>query len=342
MKSLFLLLALVFSVSAILPRQNKNLVVEEHNRLLEKLQNEAKLFNDWRSKYNKDYPSHDEEQLRFSNFKNTLDRIQHRNSKTKNPVFGLNKFSDMSPKEFKKLLLGYVPRNHIQDHPIEVPSGQVKVPDAFDWRDQNRVTPVKNQGQCGSCCAFSVVENVESVYMIANSISVDQMLPLSVQQVVDCDDKDSGCNGGDPPTVYEYIINAGGLETDSKYPYTASDGKCSFDPSKIKVTISNWKYATQSKDEHAMQKVLVNSGPLSICVDAESWQDYSSGILSAADCGTNLDHCVQVTGYDTGSGFWSVRNSWGTDWGENGYIRLQFGQNTCGLTQEATTSCISC
>jgi len=106
----------------------------------------------------------------------------------------------------------------------------------------------------------------------------------------------------------------------------------------VKVKISSWKYATQNSDETTMMNNLVNWGPLSICVDAEPWQDYTGGILMAADCDTTLDHCVQLVGYDLtqSTPFWIVRNSWGSDWGENGYIRLQEGQDTCGCADEAT------
>jgi len=176
--------------------------------------------------------------------------------------------------------------------------------------------------------------------MIAKDLTPNSMSALSPQEIVDCDDSDSGCNGGDPPTAYEYIISAGGLETEKDYPYTATDGSCSFDSSKVYATISGWGYATKTDDESEMQTHLVNNGPLSICVDAESWNDYNGGILMASDCGTSLDHCVDAIGYDTTSNspYWIVRNSWGTGWGENGYIRLQYGQDTCGMATEATSA----
>uniref|UniRef100_A0A6B2LNZ1 Peptidase C1A papain C-terminal domain-containing protein n=1 Tax=Arcella intermedia TaxID=1963864 RepID=A0A6B2LNZ1_9EUKA len=139
-------------------------------------------------------------------------------------------------------------------------------------------------------------------------------------------------------------MSAGGLETDADYPYTAQGGTCAFDKSKVKVTIKNWRYATQNKSESEMMQATVNWGPLSICVDASSWQLYDGGIFMASDCTTNLDHCVQIVGYDTTAAtpFWVVRNSWSDSWGENGFIRLQFGQDTCGLADEATSACIVC
>jgi len=204
------------------------------------------------------------------------------------------------------------------------------------------VTPVKNQEQCGSCWAFSVTENIESMYCMKNNMDCTNLPPLSVQEIVDCDTTDSGCEGGDPPTAYQFIMSEGGLENDSDYPYTAQDGNCAFQANLVKVTISNWKYGTQNSDETVMQTNLVSVGPLSICVDAEPWQDYTSGILMASDCSTSLDHCVQLVGYDmtVSTPYWLVRNSWGADWGENGYIRLQYGQDTCGCADEATYAII--
>jgi len=296
-------------------------------------------WNNWKKTHNKVYSSSGEESARFVNFLESLERVEKRNQKAENPVFGLTKFSDLTPEEFKSNYLGYIPRLSNEPRPIlHVPEGVA--PNTFDWRTKNKVTPVKDQGQCGSCWAFSVAENVESMWMIAKGIDAASMSPLSPQEIVDCDTSDSGCNGGDPPTAYEYIKSAGGLETESDYPYTATDGDCSFDSSKVFSTISGWGYATQNQDENEMQSQLATKGPLSICVDAESWNDYNGGILMANDCGTSLDHCVLAVGYDTSAStpYWLVRNSWGESWGESGYIRLQFGQDTCGLATEATSA----
>jgi len=330
-------LALIVSALAILPRSKSQ---RPHNRYSNKDDSEV-LFTAWKQKYNKVYVSSDEESVRLVNFKASIERIQSRNSKTQSNVFGLTKYSDLTPEEFKSTYLGYIPKTNATRNLLTETS--ITAPQTFDWRDQKKVTAVKDQGQCGSCWAFSVVENVESIWMIAKGITADQMQPLSEQEIVDCDSQDSGCEGGDPPTAYAYIMSAGGLETESDYPYTAADGTCSFDKSKVYATISNWRYATKSQDEAAMQNALASWGPLSICVDAEPWQDYSGGVMMASDCSNSLDHCVQAVGYDltASTPFWQVRNSWGTDWGESGYIRLQYGQDTCGCADEATSSCVN-
>jgi len=304
------------------------------------LLDENVLFEAYKAQYNKQYASPTEEALRFENFKLSMDRIQSRNANSESAVFGLTKYSDLSPEEFKSTLLGYVRPESRADVGVLTPS--ITAPQTWDWRTQNKVTPVKDQGQCGSCWAFSTVENIESMYCVKNNIDCTTFPPLSPQEIVDCDTTDQGCNGGDPPTAYAFVMQEGGLEDDSDYPYTAQDGTCNFQSNLVKVTITNWQYATSNSDETTMQTNLVSWGPLSICVDAEPWQDYTGGVMMASDCSTSLDHCVQLVGYDMtqSTPFWIVRNSWGTDWGENGYIRLQYGQDTCGCADEATSAII--
>jgi cathepsin F len=300
------------------------------------------LFTAWKAQFNKQYSTAEEEALRFENFKLSIDRAQARNSKSGAATFGLTKYSDMTPEEFKSTLLGYVRPAERSDVGVLPTNPDIAVPQTLDWRNQNMVTPVKNQEQCGSCWAFSVTENIESMYCMKNQIDCTTFAPLSPQEIVDCDTTDAGCDGGDPPTAYQFVIQEGGLEDDSDYPYTGQDGTCNFQANLVKVTISNWQYATQNSDESTMQNNLVSWGPLSICVDAEPWQDYTGGVLMASDCSNQLDHCVQLVGYDMtqSTPFWIVRNSWGTDWGENGYIRLQYGQDTCGCADEATSAII--
>jgi len=298
-------------------------------------------FIEFMQKYQKNYET-TEFFKKYDNFKATLTRVQEKNSKNSGVVYGITKFADLSPEEFRNQVL--MKKDAIKHHDKEVLRTEVKaLPQAFDWRPLGAVTPVKNQGQCGSCWAFSTVENVESMWIRAGK-ATNTTLDLSPQQVVDCDQTDLGCNGGDPPTAYDYIIQAGGLESDKDYPYHAEDQNCQFQKSKVVAKISDWKYATTGDDENTLQNNLVNVGPLSICVDAANWQDYTSGVMTAWECAwvVQLDHCVELIGYDQTSStpFWIVRNSWDTDWGENGYIRLTMFENTCGLAEEATTAVV--
>jgi len=178
--------------------------------------------------------------------------------------------------------------------------------------------------------------------MIAKGLSHDDMKDLAPQQIVDCDKHDGGCNGGNPPTAYEYVISAGGMDTEASYPYKAVNEACHFKTDDVFTKISSYKYATKTRNEEEMKEATASVAPISICVDAQPWQFYNSGVMMRSQCGTSLDHCVQVEGYDTSAStpYWNVRNSWGPRWGEKGYIRLQYGQNTCGLAQEATTAVV--
>jgi len=294
----------------------------------------------------KKYNSQREMMERFEIFKQSLVKIDKLRSTATSAVFGITQFSDLTSEEFKEMYMMKkkidtpTPRN--SDDVLQ-PIPHVAPPTTFDWRTKGAVTPIKDQKQCGSCWAFSVVENVESMWILAKNAS-SSTLRLSEQQVVDCDNEDDGCDGGDPPSAYKYIISAGGLEGEQTYPYTARDGSCKFKSSNVVAKISSWKYACSSKDETTLQNNLVSWGPVSICVDAEYWQYYQSGVMTAWECAwiNQLDHCVLLVGYDATATtpYWIVRNSWGTGWGVNGYIYLSMQQNTCGMTEEATTSVV--
>jgi len=299
-------------------------------------------FQSWMQKHSKNYVTQTEYENRLANFMASTKRVAELNARSKainsSATFALNKFSDLSVTEFSVRLgmKGYVPK---QLPNIPVATRTAAPPTTFDWRSKGGITEVKDQGQCGSCWAFSCTESIESVHIIKGN---EKVPPLSPQQIVDCDTGDDGCNGGDLPTCYQYVQSTKGLETDEQYPYTAEDGTCNADESLERDPITGFKYVIPqgSTDENEMASFLAANSPMSIIVDASSWSEYNSGVLKASQCDTNLDHAVQAVGYDLGKGYWIVRNSWGSDWGENGFIRLQFGQNTCGLTSEVTVPTI--
>jgi len=303
-------------------------------------------FASYVRQYNKRYSSREETERRFQNFEASLNRTAALNASAKKAKFGINKFSDMSVEEFKSVVLMKNPIIPSRVPEVETlkPKTTGALPTSFDWRTKGAVTPVKDQGQCGSCWAFSVTENIESMWILSGKAS-NSTLNLGPQQIVDCDEYDAGCEGGNPPTAYDYIISAPGLEPAVDYPYTAQDGTCNFQAQDVQVKISNWQYATDFYSETTLQNNLVSWGPLSICVDAANWQDYASGVLTWEECAwiNELDHCVQLVGYQTQTplgDYWLVRNSWGLDWGVNGYIWLEMGYDTCGLTHEATSSIV--
>jgi C1A family cysteine protease len=309
-------------------------------------------FMSYIRQHNKNYANMDEFALRFENFKASVTRIAERNARSDGRnIFGLNKFSDMSPEEFKEAYLGYKPAAKRPHAPVSHPKRNLRAPTSVDWRTKGAVTPVKNQAQCGSCWAFSTAEEIESQWFMAGN----QLVALSEQQIVSCDTTDGGCNGGDTVTAYAYVQSAGGLESEAAYPYSSGGGTapaCSFDPTQIVANITGFTYATPpcqdactNQDETTLANNLAEKGPVSICVYALPWQDYTGGVLTS-DCTSDysqLDHCVQLVGYnkDSGNNYWIIRNSWDTTWGEEGYIYVQIGSNLCGVADEATIATVA-
>jgi len=215
-------------------------------------------------------------------------------------AFSHNRFSDMTPAEFKaKYLSGYKPTDVRTSGatPVLVDTNTVgDVPMTWSWVTQGKTTPVKDQGQCGSCWAFSATEGIESAWLMANN----SQIVLSPQQIVSCDHVDQGCNGGDLPTAFAYVKGAG-IEDEADYPYTSGGGdtgKCKFNAADVKVHISGFQYAVNDgrKNDSILAVASYANGPLSICVDASSWQNYNNGIMKKG-CGTALDHCVQLVGW---------------------------------------------
>ena len=331
-------------------------------------------FANFMKKYFVRYGSEELKSTRRGIFCENLKNADRLNELNGNNIFGVTKFSDQTPEEFS-VLLGRknqaVTPSSARSVRTPKTSGNLHAMDAsiVDWTKQGVVTPVKNQGQCGSCWAHSATEQIESEWILAGN----SMWEFSVQQVTSCVKNTLGCGGGDTPAAYEYLMGlpAGeGLGSGAWAPYVQSmterclGKRCTEACSDLDIDILNteakltgpltavtgYDYATPpcSSGSCANQNVtllaqnIATHGPASICVNAANWSSYVGGVMTETACGgmasTDIDHCVQLTGYNAEANppYWIVRNSWATDWGVNGYIYLAFGENTCGLANEAT------
>jgi C1A family cysteine protease len=301
--------------------------------------NPEELFKEFVATYSKNYDTPLEWVHRYEVFRKNLDLAGELDRRSPFATYGITKFMDLTPEEFRaKYLLKDMPTED-NTAPVWSAPEPSDFPTSYDWRSKGVVTPVYNQQQCGSCWAFSTTENIESMWALAGH----NLTRLSMQQIVDCDTYDGGCGGGNPPTAYKYVMQAGGLEPYDDYPYVGVGTRCHFVKSKVVANIENWQWVTRDKDETVMQSFVYTTGPASICVDASSWQYYKDGVITKSDgCGTALDHCVQLTGWDEKSSLnaWTVRNSWGADWGNQGYLYVQMGGNVCGIAQEVTSSIV--
>ncbi|EAY13303.1 Clan CA, family C1, cathepsin L-like cysteine peptidase [Trichomonas vaginalis G3] len=275
----------------------------------------------------------DEYNFRFGVWLSNKRYVQEHNAANFGFTLAMNRLAHLTPTEYRSLL-GY------RSSKVErkVTKSNAVAADQIDWRKKCVVNEVQNQGACGSCWAFSAIQAQESQYAIVFT----QLWKLSEQNLVDCVKKCHGCNGGEMYMSYDYVIqNQKGkfmLETD--YPYTARDGVCKFDASKAVSQISRYEWADLGNEDDLARKIS-SIGPASVGIDASlaSFHLYSGGIYEDSACSMwSLDHGVGVVGYgsESGKNYWIVRNSWGSAWGEKGYIRIaKDKENMCGIATEA-------
>ena len=296
-------------------------------------------FSDWRFFNNKTYESMHEQIYRSSVFYENLRRIEMHNSLGLPWKMGANKFADLTRTEFRSMYIqgGYTPRSNARfaHHPVR----STALPTSVDWSQKGAVTPVKDQGQCGSCWAFSTTGSMEGAYFVKTG----KLFSLSEQQLVDCSQAEGnqGCNGGLMDYAFQYILDNKGLTNESNYPYTAEDGTCNAAKAKqVAATITSF-HDVQVNSDVALMTAIVQQ-PVSVAVEADqdSFQLYTGGVMTSA-CGTNLDHGVLAVGYGSlaNKDYYKVKNSWGADWGMNGYILLgrgsyNGGQGQCGILMD--------
>jgi cathepsin L len=254
----------------------------------------------------------------------------------------MNHFGDMEPHEFQKIMNGFR-RNYNETKAkrrVTFLSPSFVVPPAeIDWRQHGYVTPVKNQGQCGSCWAFSSTGALEGQHFKKSG----KLVSLSEQQLVDCSAKfgNEGCNGGLMDQAFDYIKSNNGLDSESVYPYDGSDKKCRFKKDGVGATDEGF-VDVPTGDEGKLAEALATVGPISVAIDAshETFQFYSKGVYDETDCSSeDLDHGVLAVGYGTedGKDFWLVKNSWGEEWGDVGYIKMARNKkNQCGIATSAS------
>lgn len=296
---------------------------------------------EYKNHHNKQY-QYGEEMTRRAIWEKNIDYIQTHNLQADRGEhtfwLGMNEYGDMTNEEFVRVMNGYKQTNRTGGVTYMPPS-HVTLPDTVDWRKEGYVTDIKNQGQCGSCWAFSTTGSLEG-----QTFKKTGKLPsLSEQNLVDCSQKQGnhGCEGGLMDLGFTYIKENSGIDTEASYPYTARDGKCKFNAANVGATDTGF-VDVKSKSESDLQSAVATVGPISVAIDAShsSFQLYRSGIYHSFFCSqTRLDHGVLAVGYgsDNGKDYWLVKNSWGKSWGMEGYIQMSRNRNNnCGIATQAS------
>ena len=299
-------------------------------------------FSTWMNLHNKTYVNKYEETYRRKVFYNNLQRIEEHNLAGHSWKMSANKFADLTSTEFGVLYIrGYKQTNKVYSNYHTTPHSYV-LPASVDWTQKGAVTPVKDQGQCGSCWAFSTTGSVEG----AHFLKTGELISLSEQQLVDCSDSqgNQGCNGGLMDQAFTYIIANKGITNETNYPYSATDGTCNVQKEKQPyAVITSFTDVLPNSDEDLMSAIAQQPVSVAVEADQDSFQLYTSGVMTAS-CGTALDHGVLAVGYGStgGNDYYKVKNSWGKDWGMNGFILLgrgpQYngGSGQCGILMAAS------
>ena len=309
----------------------------------------SERFDNWVSQYKYDFNNKKHYYNVLKKWMINDEYIDFVNNDNRTYKLGHNQFSGMDEFDFIQYIIGnrIITPSRLKYTGQNITEPILELSTFIDWRQYNAVTPVKDQGQCGSCWAFSTTGALEGVY----AINSNKLVSFSEQELVDCDNfknggKDHGCNGGIMDNAFEWISKNGGLCTEQDYPYISSNGQtqqcqktCTSIP---KSKIQKW-IDVEANDESFM--TALNKQPVSVAIQADQreFQLYSSGVYTA-NCGTSLDHGVLTVGYDSqdNEDYYIVKNSWGTTWGEQGYIKLgrgpQYneGQGQCGILLEAS------
>lgn len=315
-------------------------------------------FETWKEVHQKWYSSVEEEEARYMTFLESMNEIRvHESMGNKTYTLGLNKFADLKWEEFSSLYLG----GNGNIHNVHNPNGEQQdcsatsyseprlreqvffgdIPDSIDWREKNAVSPVKDQGSCGSCWTFSTTGALESHHYL----KYGEMTILAEQQLVDCaqDFDNHGCNGGLPSHAFEYVRYNGGIDTEDSYPYMAVDQTCAFNPDNVGAKVSS-SYNITAFDEDELVAAVGTVGPVSIAFQvASDFKLYTGGVYDSDVCESgpmDVNHAVLTVGYNKGEDvdapYYIIKNSWGTDWGLDGYFWMAMDKNMCGISDCAS------
>lgn len=300
-----------------------------------------KQWEEFKATEKKVYSSKEEHDERFLIFKDNIDKINRHNEKNLPYWFGVTPFADLTAEEFKSRTacnIMDIPKFNHTSPILEVPADGN--PASVDW--WRYVTQVKQQGGCGSCWAFATTGVIES----RSAIKTNKLYSLSEQELLDCDTIDHACNGGLPQNAFRYVERVGGLCGEQYYPYQQRRSQCRASSCYHVDPIRSAHEVLPRNNEKALE-TAVASGPVAVGIEADqrSFQLYKGGVMTAT-CGGNVDHAVLATGYgrdsQSGLNFWKVKNSWGSNWGESGYVRLwkdsgrNGGAGQCAIAAQAT------
>ncbi|XP_022821239.1 cathepsin L1-like [Spodoptera litura] len=304
-------------------------------------------FEEFIKKFGKKYQNHVEKQFRFEIFVKNLKKVNKLNEECDHAVHGITQFMDLDVEEFSSIY-SCLPSVDVFDFDsgcdyddCDPTCNHNDAPESFDWRDHGVVSSVKDQGNCGSCYAFSAVGNIEGQHAIKHK----ELLDLSPQQIVDCDLDSSGCEGGLMSFAFRTIKNTGGIESEADYPYIHDEmDDCYFDVNKVKVKLSDCR-AFNLTSQEKLKQLVYKTGPISIAIQADGLQTYTNGIFPDEHCNVgSINHGVLLVGYGVEKDvpFWIIKNSWGEKFGEKGYFRVARGENlnSCKMLNNAMSTSI--
>jgi cysteine peptidase B len=306
-----------------------------------------KMFAEFKIQHGRRYSTEKEEAQRFETFVANMKKAEKLAAANPEATFGASPYADYTEAEFKSYHNGNAhfaaaqkDRKNVKTVEMSEEERKVANGEKIDWRQKGAVTPVKNQGQCGSCWSFSTTGGIEGQWFLAGN----PLTSLSEQELVSCDTTDHGCQGGIMQNAFSWLLNNkdGKIVTAESYPYTSGMGNvpaCDLSGKKFGAQINGQLNVQKTEDD--MAAWVYKNGPLSIAVDATSWQTYTGGIMTNCQS-TQVDHGVLIVGFDDANStpYWIVKNSWGPTWGEEGYIRVKKGSDECLITYDPTSSTV--